>query len=99
MIVFLFFLAGCASPAPQFSGAERHDLDIEGMAFTVFVKEGRAEVIRRDSYLMPQERRRAFALMPQAAERASGCAVIRGSRRSLIPGDSGEAQFSLRCYD
>jgi hypothetical protein len=35
--------------------------------------------------------------MVQAAEAATGCAVIPGSMVTGLPGDTGEARFRLRC--
>ncbi|WP_376874837.1 hypothetical protein [Albirhodobacter sp. R86504] len=101
IIPFLLFLAACtATPAPQFFGAERHDITVEGVRFVVFVKEDAAEVVRM-GYLARRDRGHAITLMPQAAERASGCQV-RGALTGVgkspsLPGDSGEARFKLKC--
>lgn len=102
MILFLLIaplLVACASPAPEFSGAERRDITVDNIAFTVFRKGNEAEVIRRSGYLMPAERARAFPLFPRAAELATGCTAVPNSLRSRIPGDSGEARIALRCPD
>ncbi|MEZ5723461.1 MAG: hypothetical protein R3E47_00015 [Paracoccaceae bacterium] len=94
-------LAACgASPAPQFFGAERHDMIVEGIDFTVFLKDGQAEVIRH-GYLSRAERDRVPPLMIRAAEAAAGCAVA-GPARGLwaspsLPGDTGEARFKMSC--
>ncbi len=49
----LVILAGCgASPAPQFFGAARYDLTLEGIRFTVFLKDDRAEVIRSSAVVI-----------------------------------------------
>lgn len=102
VILFLIWpllLAACASPAPEFLGAERQDVTVDGIAFTVFRKGDEAEVIRRSGYLMPAERALAFALFPRAAEQATGCVAVPDSLRSRLPGDSGEAKIALRCPD
>ncbi|TNF11547.1 MAG: hypothetical protein EP320_14465 [Rhodobacteraceae bacterium] len=97
----LLALASCgASPAPQFFGATRHDLRLDGIDFVVFVKGERAEVIRM-GYLRRAARDRVPALMIRAAQEASGCVVAGpagGLHRSpSLPGDTGEARFQLVC--
>lgn len=97
----LALLAACgASPAPQFFGAERSDITLDGYDFAVFQKGTYAEVIRL-GYLTRAERAAVPTLMAEAAERVSGCRVIgpaRGRMRSpSLPGDSGEARFELDC--
>ncbi|KEO60999.1 hypothetical protein [Thioclava indica] len=95
------FLIGCgASPAPQFFGAIRHDMMLEGIDFTVFVKADKAEVIRL-GYLSRRERDRVPALMVRAAEAASGCKVAGPAgglyKSPSLPGDTGEQRFQLDC--
>ena len=100
-LILTLALAACgASPAPQFFGAERHDMTLEGIDFTVFLRGGQAEVIRH-GYLSRAERDRVPALMLRAAETAAGCAVA-GPARGLwaspsLPGDTGEARFRMSC--
>lgn len=89
-------LAACATPAPQYFGAIRHDLTVGGIDFTVYHKDGRAEVVRR-GWLPVAERDRVPALMVTAAETATGCAVVPGSMVTGLPGDTGEARFGLSC--
>ncbi|WP_339108166.1 hypothetical protein [Thioclava sp. GXIMD4216] len=94
-------LAGCgAQPAPQFFGAERHDITLEGIRFVVFDRGGDAEVIRL-GYLRLRERDRVPALMRQAVEVSTGCKVAGPStgplRSPSLPGDTGEARFRLQC--
>ncbi|MBD9525691.1 MULTISPECIES: hypothetical protein [Paracoccus] len=96
MILSLLILASCASPAPEYFGATRHDLEIDGIRFAVFVKESEAEVIRL-GYLSRKDRARVPELMMQAASQASGCEAIANSLTSRIPGDTGEGKVSLRC--
>ncbi|SOC16444.1 hypothetical protein [Rhodobacter maris] len=94
-------LCGCAaSPAPVFFGAARQEVMLEGYRFAVYLKEGRAEVVRL-GYLPRAARDRVPALMVRAAETASGCRV-RGPARGIwrspsLPGDTGEARFELEC--
>ncbi|MBC7137872.1 MAG: hypothetical protein H5U17_03825 [Defluviimonas sp.] len=89
-------LAACASPAPQFFGAARHDITLSGIDFAVFQKEDRAEVIRL-GYLSRPARAAVPALMVAAAERSTGCRVIPGSVVTGLPGDTGEARMDLDC--
>lgn len=92
----LLFLAACASPAPQFFGAARHDVTLGGIDFTVFHTATEAEVIRH-GYLARAARDRVPALMIQAAEQATGCAVDPGRIVTGLPGDTGEARMALLC--
>ncbi len=96
MILALLLLASCASPAPEYLGARRHDLDVEDIRFSVFVKPNEAEVIRL-GYLSRKDRRRVPDLMMRAAEEASGCKAIANSLKTRIPGDTGEGRVGLRC--
>lgn len=96
ILLLTLLLAACASPAPEFFGATRRDVVVEGIRFTVFHDGAEAEVIRH-GYLSRQARAPVPDLMPRAAEQATGCAVIPGSLKSRIPGDTGEARLSLRC--
>lgn len=96
LILSLLTLAACSSPAPQFMGAPRHDLELEGIRFTVFTRENEAEVIRL-GYLSRRERAGVPELMLRAAEQASGCRAIPGSMRTRSPGDTGEARVGLDC--
>lgn len=89
-------LAACASPAPQFFGAARHDITLSGIDFVVFHKDDRAEVIRL-GYLSRAARAPVPALMVEAAERTTGCRVIPGSAVTGLPGDTGEARMELEC--
>ncbi|UFM63778.1 hypothetical protein LOS78_06320 [Paracoccus sp. MA] len=94
--MLVLFLSACASPAPQFLGATRHDITLDGIRFAVFHDGPQAEVIRL-GYLTRRERAPVPALMVIAAERTTGCTAIPNSLRSRIPGDTGEARLSLRC--
>lgn len=95
-LLTLLILSGCASPAPGFVGATRHDVTLDGIRFAVFRKGNEAEVIRL-GYLTRRQRAPVPALMVQAAERATGCQAIAHSLRTRIPGDTGEARLALDC--
>lgn len=88
--------AACASPAPRFMGAQRTDLALGGIDFTVFHTPTDAEVIRH-GYLSRAARGDVPALMVRAAEQASGCRVIPASTVTGLPGDTGEARMALDC--
>lgn len=92
----LMLLSACASPAPGFLGAERHDVTMGGIRFAVFRRADEAEVIRL-GYLRRAERGVVPGLMMQAAERATGCRAIPNSMVTKIPGDTGEARIALDC--
>ncbi|AQS49364.1 hypothetical protein [Thioclava nitratireducens] len=96
----LCLLAGCASPAPQFLGASRHKVRLDGIDFVVFLKGDRAEVVRM-GYLRRAERGRVPPLLIRAAEQVSGCKVTGSAgglyRSPSLPGDTGEARFQLDC--
>ena len=94
-------LAGCdASPAPVFFGAKRHEVEIDGYRFAVFLKDNHAEVVRL-GYLARPARDGVPARMIAAAEQASGCRVAGPAagpwRSPSLPGDTGEARFTLNC--
>ncbi len=95
-LILTLILAACASPAPQFFGAARHEVTMGGIDFVVFHKGDWAEVVRM-GYLTRAERAPVPDLMVQAAESATGCTVISGSMVTGLPGDTGEARFRLRC--
>lgn len=96
ILLLVTLLAACASPDPAYFGADRHEITLQGIRFVVFQKDNHAEVIRL-GYLSRPARDPVPALMEQAVERTTGCAVIAGSRRTGLPGDTGEARFRLRC--
>ena len=95
-LIPLLLLCACASPAPGFIGAVRHDVTLDGIRFAVFHKGAEAEVIRL-SYLSRAARAPVPELMMQAAAQATGCRPVPGSLVTRIPGDTGEARVTLRC--
>lgn len=98
LIALILFLSACASPAPGFIGATRHDVTLDGIRFAVFTKGTEAEVIRL-GYLTRKQRAAVPKLMVRAAEQASGCRVVKNSLTTRISGDTGEARVTLNCYD
>lgn len=92
----LILLAACASPAPGFVGAARHDVTLDGIRFAVFHKGAEAEVIRL-GYLTRRARAPVPDLMMRAAAQATGCRPVPNSLVTRIPGDTGEGRVTLRC--
>ncbi len=77
-------------------GAQRTDLTLDGVDFTVFHTATEAEVIRH-GYLSRTAWARVPALMTRAAEQATGCQVDPGGFVTGLPGDTGEARMHLLC--
>lgn len=89
---FALLIAACASPAPEFIGADQTRLELGGVRFAVFQRGNRAEAIRLDR--IPAARHREMpVLLVQAMEQATGCTVIRPS----LAGDTAEIRATLRC--
>jgi len=100
LLPVLLFAACGAQPGPAFFGAERQELNLEGISFVVFRRGDHAEVIRL-GYLSRAEREAVPALMARAAAQATGCTVT-GPGRGIWAspsrlGDTGEATFRLSC--
>ncbi|WP_374397697.1 hypothetical protein [Tabrizicola sp.] len=92
-LVPLLFLAACgASPAPEFLGATRTDVNLDGRDYTVFQKGERVEVIRL-GYAHRGEHQEIRATMIELIPRVTGCKL----RDSTLTGDSGEMRGSLDC--
>jgi hypothetical protein len=96
VLASLIVLAACASPAPEFFGATRSEVELSGIRFVVFHTDDRAEVVRL-GYLTRAERAPVPALMIRAAEQVTGCRVRPSSVRTGLPGDTGEARMNLDC--
>lgn len=96
VLPMLFLLAACASPAPDFFGAARHDVTRGGIKFLVYQHADEVEVVRM-GYLSRVARAPVPRLMQEAAAEATICRVIPGSMRTKIPGDTGVARFDLDC--
>jgi hypothetical protein len=91
-MILLGFLAACASPAPEFMGAQRTDVKVAGRDYTVFQKGERVEVIRL-GYARRGEHQEIRATMIELIPRVTGCRL----RESTLRGDSGEMRGSLDC--
>lgn len=88
----LAVLCACASPSPQFFGATRSDVTVDGRSFTVFREDTRVQVIRH-GYARAAARADIPAQMLRAVAQATGCAPIETS----FQGDSGERRGRIRC--
>ena len=96
LLFCLTLLSACASPAPAYFDATRHDITLQGIRFAVFHDGNSAEVIRL-GYLSRRERDSVPTLMVEAAEKTTGCRAIPNSLRTRIPGDTGEGRVTLDC--
>lgn len=88
----LALLCACASPSPQFFGASRSDVTIDGRSFTVFREDTRVQVIRH-GYARAAARPDIPEQMLRAVAQATGCTPIESS----FQGDSGERRGRIRC--
>jgi hypothetical protein len=92
-LIPLIFLAACgASPAPEFMGATRSDVTVNGRDYTIFQKDERVEVIRL-GYAKRGEHQEIRATMIELIPEVTGCRL----RESTLEGDSGEMRGSLSC--
>lgn len=92
-LIPLVFLAACgASPAPEFMGATRTDVTVNGRDYTVLQKGERVEVIRL-GYAGRGEHQAIRATMIELIPEVTGCRL----RESTLEGDSGEMRGSLSC--
>jgi hypothetical protein len=88
----ILLLAGCASAAPEFMGASRTDVTVDGRTYTVFQKGERVEVIRL-GYARRGEHQDIRATMIELIPKVTGCTL----RETTLQGDSGEMRGSLDC--
>ncbi len=92
-LISCLFIAACgASPAPEFFGATRTDVTVNGRDYTVFQKGERVEVIRL-AYATRGQHQEIRATMIELIPRVTGCKL----RESTLQGDSGEMRGSLDC--
>ena len=91
-LIPLLLLAACASPAPEFMGATRSDITVNGRDYAVFQKGERVEVIRL-GYARRGEHQEIRATMIELIPVVTGCKL----RESTLTGDSGEMRGSLNC--
>jgi hypothetical protein len=93
LVLLLLLLAACgASPAPEFLGAARTDVTVNGRDYTVFQKGERVEVIRL-GYATRGEHQAIRATMIALIPTVTGCKL----RAASLTGDSGEMRGSLDC--
>lgn len=92
-ILALVLLTACgASPAPEFFGAQRRDVTVEGRQYTVYFTQSRVEVIRL-GYATRGQHQAIRAAMIGLIEPVTGCRLLERS----LQGDSGEMRGSIRC--
>jgi hypothetical protein len=91
-LIPLLLLAACASPAPEFLGATRTDITVNGRDYAVFQKNERVEVIRL-GYATRGEHQEIRATMIELIPVVTGCKL----RDSSLQGDSGEMRGTLNC--
>jgi len=88
----LLLLAACASPAPEFTGAARSDVTVNGRDYAVFQKGERVAVIRL-GFAGRGEHQEIRATMIGLIPAVTGCSL----RQTSLRGDSGEMRGSLNC--
>jgi hypothetical protein len=92
-LIMLLFLAGCAaSPAPEFIGTDRVEVEREGSRYAVWQREERFEVVRL-GYARNGQHRAIRATMLALVPEVTGCKVVESS----VLGDSGEMRGRLTC--
>ena len=92
-LALLLLLAGCgAQPAPEFIGATRSEVAVNGRQYVVWHTEKRVEVIRL-GYAPRGQHQAIRAAMIGLIEPATGCRLLERS----LQGDSGEMRGSIRC--
>ena len=92
LLPVLAVLCACASPSPQFFGAKRQEVVVDGRQFTVFQDQNRVQVVRH-GYARPAARRDIPDQMMRAVLQATGCAPQEAS----FQGDSGEMRGRVKC--
>ena len=92
-LIPLIFLAACgASPAPEFFGATRTEVTVQGRKYVVLQKAERVEVIRL-GYARRGEHAGIRAAMITLIPTVTGCKL----NESSLQGDSGEMRGTLNC--
>lgn len=92
-LVLMVLLAGCgASAAPEFFGATRTEVTVQGRDYVVMQKGERVEVIRL-GYARRGDHQAIRAAMIELIPEVTGCIL----REATLQGDSGEMRGSLNC--
>lgn len=94
LLLLTLALAACASPAPEFMGAKRTEVTVDGRTYVVFQKGDRVSVIRT-GYAPRRDLQKIRATMIQVIPQATGCTL----REWSLKGDAGEMRGSLDCPD
>ncbi len=92
LLPVLAVLSACASPSPQFFGAAKHEVVVDGRQFTVFQDQNRVQVIRH-GYAGRSARQDIADQMMRAVGQATGCTPLTSS----FQGDSGEMRGRVKC--
>lgn len=93
LVVVAALLGACdASPAPEFFGGTRTQVQRDGRSYVVFQQANRVEVVRL-GYARPGQHQEIRAQMVALIPEVTGCSLIETS----LQGDSGEMRGSLRC--
>lgn len=93
LIPLTLALAACgAQPAPEFFGASRDEVVVDGRQYVVFHTDKRVEVIRL-GHARRGEHQKIRATMIGLVEPVTGCKLV----ESTLIGDSGEMRGSIRC--
>lgn len=97
-LIALVLMSACASPAPEFLGAQEMRVVVEGTRIAVFRKGDLAQAIRLDRAgraEQPLMRARLF----RAVEQATGCAALPGTDEPLhgIRNDTGVLTVQIDC--
>lgn len=90
--ILLLTLSACASPSPRFIGAERSEISVEEMTFTVFRRGSEVEVYRTGFAPLPRQRD-VFTGAITAIEAATQCSV----RPRSMTGDAALIRASIDC--
>jgi len=92
-LILLILLAGCAaSPAPEFIGAKRVEVERGGRTYAVWQRAERFEVVR-SGYARRVQHHDIRATMLALVPEVTGCRLVESS----IQGDSGEMRGRLTC--
>lgn len=89
-VPLIFLLAGCDSPSLGFAGVPARRAEVDGMVFSVRLRDDRAEAIRLSSAWLPKKRD-VLSRAATAITQVSGCEV------DSIDGDQSIIRADLDC--